>query len=471
MGLLQDWSRVGDEGRWPLLVLVLGGIWLHAADTIVVATVIPSVVRELGGLAWTHWAFALYELGAIIAGVVSGSSARRFGLPRAITIALACFSLGCCLSAIAPSMTVFLIGRWAQGMGGGALVALAHVAVTVAWPERQWTRVYALISAFWGLAAVAAPLVGGLFAEAGFWRGAFYAFAAQGFLLLLASPWLLRSAKHEHAPAEDGVKGVPWRSLGTLCIAILSIAIAGVTGNLALGAGLMLAGLAGLLAGLWLDRQEPAPLLPRRALSRPGPARDGLLMILFFSVCLTSFFIYGPLLLGRLYGVGEFTGGLYVALESIAWTVTAIAVGGVAAAGEPRWIRLGAITITLGVAGSGLVIATGPAWLMLPFVAAMGGGFGLCFAFIVRRIVSSVAPEEREHAAGASGTVQPLGYAIGAALAGIVANGMGFDLAAPDSTIADVGRALFWAFLPAAAVALVAAWRLAAAPAKPTAQL
>lgn len=71
------WADLAGEGRLPRLVLLALGIWLNAADTLVAATIMPSVGRDLGGHAWFGWATAGFLLGAIVAGASAGRMSDR----------------------------------------------------------------------------------------------------------------------------------------------------------------------------------------------------------------------------------------------------------------------------------------------------------------------------------------------------------------------------------------------------------
>ena len=72
-----------------------------------------------------------------------------------------------------------LLGRLAQGFGGGGLVAVAFIAVQKLFDRSIWPQLFALLSAIWGISAFLGPLIGGLFAQADWWRGAFWFFGAQ----------------------------------------------------------------------------------------------------------------------------------------------------------------------------------------------------------------------------------------------------------------------------------------------------
>src|SRR5690606_34591840 len=90
------------------LVLLALGIWLNAADTLVAATIMPSVGRDLGGHAWFGWATAGFLLGAIVAGASAGRMSEVLGLRRAMVVAGITFAVGCLFGALAGGRG----GRW-----------------------------------------------------------------------------------------------------------------------------------------------------------------------------------------------------------------------------------------------------------------------------------------------------------------------------------------------------------------------
>jgi MFS family permease len=453
----EGWREILGQGRWAPFLLICFGIWLHAADGLIVVTTIPAIVADIGGLAWTGWAFALYQVASIVAASLGGLAALRFGIGIATAGASAVFTIGCALDALAPNMGLFLVGRLVQGLGGGVMVALFHVAVTRAFPERHWTRIFAWVSAVWGVSALFGPLVGGLFAEAGLWRDAYWAFAAQALLVAVCSPFLFSNV----APSSHGQDlRVPWRALSVLAPGVLGIAAASVVGSAAPAALLAAVGVGFLLLFFYLDRREHSPLLPERSLSAM-PVRFGLLMVLCFSVASISFSVYGPLLLVQLHHVSLLEAGYLIAIESVAWSATAMMVGWVRPKGEPFCIKLGASVIALGLVGLAVSVPHGPVWAIGLSAALQGGGFGLSWAFIARRVAAGAIEAERERAAGALPTTQMLSYAIGAALAAIVANGLGLQLVTPEDRLQSIGFWIFFAFLPLTLPGFRAAWRLA----------
>ncbi len=460
-GTTTQWRDLLVGGNLPRFLVLGFGVWLHAADTLLVATVMPSAVGEIGGVAYLAWTISLYQVASIVAMASTGLLAARLGLRSAMVSCALVYALGCLASALAPDMAVMLIGRALQGLGGGALVALSYVAVAQLFPERLMPRLLALISIIWGVSALCGPLIGGLFASAGLWRGAFWAFGAQALLLVAAALLLLAGARQ--AAAGAGLR-IPYRRLAVLAAAVLAVSEAGARASLALSSLLVLAGLLLLALFLRLDGTAQARLLPRRPFDPSGATGAGLLAVFTLAGASISFTTYGPLLMSLLHGADPLLGGYMVALESASWSIAAILFAGAGPAAEPRLIRCGAIAILLGLIGFALAMPNGPVLALAPWAVLQGAGFGMCWAFIIRRVVAGAAADDRERASSALPTTQLLGYAIGSALAGLVANSLGFADGAAVAEAKLVGFWIFAAFLPVTLVGAVAAWRLARYP-------
>ena len=186
------WRQLFAREHAVNLALVSLGVWLHAADSLVVSTLMPSIINDIGGVEYIAWTFALYEVGSIIAGAGGVYFVYQAGLRISMASAAFVYLAGCVVSALAPQMEIMLIGRLIQGFGGGGLVALSFIAMRRLFPAKFLPLVIASISALWGTSAFFGPLIGGIFAEFDFWRGAFWFFAIQAAGLIL---WILLALK------------------------------------------------------------------------------------------------------------------------------------------------------------------------------------------------------------------------------------------------------------------------------------
>src|SRR3954469_12874756 len=162
-----SWADLLGEGRAPRFALIMLGVWLNAADSLVTATILPNVGADLGGYAYFSWATAGFFVGAILAGASSGRLSEMFGLRTATALAGVIMAAGCVMSALAPDVGIFLAGRLIQGVGSGWISGFAMVAVALMFPERHLARVFASVTFVWGIATVLGPLFGGAVLQAG----------------------------------------------------------------------------------------------------------------------------------------------------------------------------------------------------------------------------------------------------------------------------------------------------------------
>ena len=166
-----------------ILVVLLGGVLLHSMNMLVTATLLPSIVAELGGANLMSWPTTAFVASSIIAASGTSLVSDRFGNCRSFSGGAVIYAAGAVLCACAPSIAFVIAGRFVQGLGGGLLSALAYVLVRNAFPEVLWPRVLGLLSGVWSVTVLIGPLIGGVFASWGHWRGAFVTVAAIGCLL------------------------------------------------------------------------------------------------------------------------------------------------------------------------------------------------------------------------------------------------------------------------------------------------
>lgn len=473
-----NWRALASSGvLWRFTFLGLG-IWLHAADELIISTLITDIVGDIGGIELLGWNLALYELGSILAGAAMGLRIARSGLRAGFALSALVYAAGCAISALAPAMEVMLLGRLAQGFGGGGLVAVAFIAVEKLFDRSIWPQLFALLSAIWGVSAFLGPLIGGLFAQADWWRGAFWFFGVQA-AALAATAYIIIPAQHvTDAPARAGngpgnhlqpaanssaVGVFPARRLAILAASVIAIAWSGITGNVISAIVVGCIGLAGVCAFLVLDQNRASGHILPSAIRAPGStARYVLLMVFCLAASTVSFSIFGPVLLRVLHQLSALETGYVIALESIGWSVAAIALANQPAHREKLIIRTGASLVLIALAGFAVTMVSGPVWLICMFAVLMGAGFGMFWSFIIRRLVEAVDEDERSIAAASIPLVQRIAYALGAAVAGLVANSAGFSGGLSAQTSQFVAIWIFAAFVPLAIIGVFAGFKMTA---------
>jgi len=459
------WRDLAADGRMPGLALVVLGCWVVAADSLVTATIMPSVGASLSAFAWFGWAGSGFMTGLVVAGASAGWLAERIGLRAAMMLAGAGFAVGCAMSAAAPGIGLFLVGRAVQGCAAGWVVGLIYVAMAVMFPARHLPRVFAIATSVWGIATFAGPLVGGLFADAGLWRGVFWLFAAQALLFMAASFVLVP------ADAGRGARSrLPLPTLVLLSLGIGAIATAGVLDGFALAAATAVAGLPLLGAAGMVDRTSGNGLLPRRAADPDFPLGAAYVTYFATTAAGTSFALYAPAMLQFSNGLSALEAGYAVAAEALAWTAAALTVSGAGPIWRRRLIVIGPASILAGVAAVTLLIGGDSLIVVILGGAVLGAGFGLSYSFIGQLVIGSFGEAERARGSAAIGAVRNAGGALGAALAGLAANGAGFGRGLDAGNFVAVAWGAFGIGIPLALVGLVAAVRLVRGTRPPEAQ-
>ncbi|MBX3574688.1 MAG: MFS transporter [Mesorhizobium sp.] len=458
--LKTDWRTLWASGDLALFCFVSLGILLHATMETMIATIMPAMVKDLAGVTLVGWTFAVYELGAIVAGAAAGRLVSYVSLRSNMVGAAVLYGCGALICALAPTMPILLGGRLIEGLGGGALVALAFVSVERLFPRTIWPQLFAIMSAVWGVAAFGGPLLGALISTAFGWRWAFGVFTLAGFAMAAVAFLVLRMPEARRVTGAEPPP-FPYAALATLAGAVILIAFAGVDVSPYRSTALFVAGVIGLALFFRVDALMPrSRLFPRRPFDWSTSLGAGMTMVATLSVSTVSFAIYAPLLLTSLHGIPVLTVGYIIAAESIAWSILSILVAGAPPRHERPIIVGGAFMIAAGLAGFAVAIPAGNIPAILFCALLQGGGFGIAWPFATRIIVASAPAEESTIASSAVPAMQRIGYATGAAAAGIVANATGFADGLTGESAANVARWLFLAFLPLALVGCAAAVRM-----------
>jgi len=452
-----SWSEILTREYASKIATLVMAVWLHAANSMLTATTMPSAVEEIGGLNLISWTFALYLMGSIISGASSSLLVKRYGIRGTMIRAAAVYGIGCVVCAMAPSMPIVLIGRVLQGLGGGGLVALVYISQDRFFPNRFVPKIVACISLTWMISAFSGPMIGGAFATLGIWRYAYWVFALQALLLMFAIRLLLPADQAEQDIASERI---PMIRLLFLAGAIILISMSGVEFDMIVSPMLVLLGCLSVVFFIYRDKKATrARMLPVDATNLAHTLGSGLTMTFLLCLCIMSFLIYGPLVLIKLYHMSPFEAGLIVMLETLGWGSAAIIFSGIQPNNEPRLIRSGCALVVCGLVAMALVLPHGPMWLVIVVVILSNGGFGMMWGFIIKRIIGSAPADEKDRAASVVPITQQTGFALGAALCGLIANSLGMSDDISNEGLRDITYWLFAGFVPFALMANLIAWR------------
>jgi len=409
------------------MVLVVSFI---AFEAIAVATVLPAVVRHLGGIRLYGWAFSAFMLAQLVGIVVAGPLVDRIGMLRPTLAAGTLFCAGLLVDGTAPSMTVLVAGRVVQGAGAGVLVVSLNVLVGRGYPPALRPRAYAAMSTAWVIPGVVGPAVAGVVAEDLSWRVVFLGIVpAVVAAAAIALPAIAR-ADRVHAEAVGGAvsgdadagSGPGDRRAGVGA----AVALAGGTALVIEALSARRAVLSPLLALVGLGLVVPAlrAVLPRR--DRSGPHRpDGRRIGTMWVAALVNLGFFGaeaflPLSLTSLHHRSVTGAGVVLTVAALTWTVGSwVQARWVAVVGPRRLCTVGLALVAVGVAGVGtLDWSSTPWWVGFVAWGVAGAGMGLSYATTTLVVLSSSAPGRQGGPIAALQVLVTLGVAVGSGVGG-----------------------------------------------------
>jgi MFS family permease len=439
------WGEFFSENNMGSAVALCGGVVLHAINIYIATTILPSVVQDIGGLSLYAWNTTLFVVASIMGSALSARLLRVAGPRGAYLWATLIFMLGSLACALAPSMPMLLLGRTIQGFGGGFLFALSYAMINLVFHESLWPRAMALISAMWGVATLIGPAVGGIFAELNAWRYAFGMLLPVTLLFALLV-WKIMPARQ---PNIQPVTPLPKLQLLLLAGAVLVVS----AGSLSPSGWINLVGfVVAALMLLLLLRQEsrsPVRLLPRGSLSLSSPL-FGLYITMSLLMMGIGCEIFIPYFLQTLHGQTPLIAGYITAAVAAGWTIAEVWSAGWHARGARVAVISGPALMALGL----LILL-----FCLPFASdsesirlswIVGGltliGFGIGFGWphLLTKILQVAETADKDIAGASITTVQSFATAMGAALAGTIANLAGLN--APGGA-EGASNAAFWLLL------------------------
>ena len=179
-------TEVTPTGSMRLVLVSVGLLLLLASlDQSIVATALPTIVADLGGLEHLSWVVTAYILTSTIVAPLYGKLGDLYGRRNTIFVSVALFLIGSALCGMATSMTYLIVARAIQGLGGGGLFVLALSVVGDVVPPRERGKVQGVFAAVFSVSSVLGPLAGGWLSENANWHWIFFINIPLGLIALV----------------------------------------------------------------------------------------------------------------------------------------------------------------------------------------------------------------------------------------------------------------------------------------------
>jgi MFS family permease len=390
---------------------VLLSVSVVAFQALGVGTVMPAVARELDGLERYGWAFSAFMLASVLGSVAAGQDADRAGPVRAYLGAIASFSAGSVIAAVAGSWTLLLLGRALEGLGAGALGVVTYASASRAYPPEMYGRMLALMSSAWVLPSLVGPAFAGLIADQLSWRWVFVLLLP--FLpvaVVLTLPGLGALSRPDRLPAP---RRLPQ-----------ALALAAGTGVF-LGAIELDGPLAALsVAGVALALPAFRSLMPAGTLRAARGLPSGIIVRGLLAVAFLGCDAFLPLALTELRGFSVAQAGLVISAASLSWSLGSFLQARLdrldGGRGRPRRLLAGLAVLLCGIAATaaGVVSDAVPVAVAIAGWTIAGLGIGIGYPSIGALVLSQAPGGEEGSVSAALQLIETVGVAVFTGLGG-----------------------------------------------------
>src|SRR5215213_6612711 len=393
------------------IFLVTAGImlslFLASMESTVVATAMPTIVGQLGGLEHYSWVFSAFMLASTTTVPLYGKLSDIYGRRNLYVSAMALFLVGSVWCGFANSMTALIFARALQGIGAGGILPLAFILIGEMFTLEQRAKMQGYFSGVWGVSSIAGPLLGGFLVDQLSWRWVFYINIIPGLLAAALVAFAWRDQLHGHGKPVVDYAGAGLLTAGVVTL-LLGLTLApGASAGVEYGTSsswiLIGASFVLFLALLWVENRAADPILPLHLF------RERLFTISITHGILTGWAMFGsisfiPLFVQSVLGTSATQAGITIAPMLLGWVGASI-VGTrlLLKVGYRRLAIFGTAWLVIGAFLMSRVDANINQYLLMFYVTLMGIGMGFSIPPFLIAVQTTV---ERRYLGTATSTMQ-----------------------------------------------------------------
>jgi EmrB/QacA subfamily drug resistance transporter len=393
---------------------------LASLDQTILATALPTIVGEIGGIAHLSWIVTSYLLATTVVTPLYGKLGDLFGRKVVLQAAIVIFLMGSVLSGMSQNLVQLILFRFIQGLGGGGLLVVSMAIVADVIPPSERGRYQGFFGAVFGASTLLGPLIGGFLVVNLNWRWIFY------INLPLAAIALFVIATALHPPAKRVRHSIDYAGALLLSTALTGIVLLTSLGGTELSgtpAGiwtLMVIGLIVLVAGfIAVEHRAGEPLIPLVLFrNRVFSVASGVSLLVGFALFGTTTMV--PVYFQIVKGEDPAVAGLLMTPMMAGVLFTSIVSGRII-------VRAGRYKVFPIVGSAMMAVAfhmlstlgvDSPTWLASAYMLFLGLGLGMTMQVLVLAVQNAVDYEHLGVATSGATLFRFVGGSVGVALLG-----------------------------------------------------
>ena len=375
--------------RNRIIFVVIGimlSLFLASMESTVVATAMPTIVGQLGGLEHYSWVFAAFMLTSTTTVPLYGKLSDLYGRRKIYVIAMVLFLVGSVLCGTANSMTQLIFARALQGIGAGGIMPLAFILIGEMFNLEQRAKMQGFFSGVWGVSSIAGPLLGGYIVDKLSWHWVFYINIVPGLVAaaLVAFGWQ-EQTQSQKRPVVD-YAGAALLTFGVVALLLGLVEFGTSTSWILITVSIVL-----FIVLFWVESRAADPILPLPL------SRDRLFATSITHGILSGWALFGclsfiPLFVQSVLGTTATEAGITIAPMLLGWVAASI-IGTrmLLIIGYRRLAIGGTALLTLGTLLLAGINANTSRTLLMVFVSLMGIGMGLSIPSFLIAVQTTVA--------------------------------------------------------------------------------
>lgn len=410
-----------DRSFWLIYGCLMIVMFLSSLDQTVVGTALPTIVGDLGGAAHMAWVITGYTLAVTVGMPIYGKLGDLLGRKKVFLTAIGLFLAGSMLAGFATNMTLFILFRFVQGLGGGGLMISSQAITADILPARVRSIYMAPMGALFGVASVLGPLIGGWLTDTTSWRWVFFINLPLGVFAWVSILFFMKLPAHSVKPRID------WLGLALLDAgAVLIVLFTSWVGSRFDWVSWQSAAFLVAIIILWgclpiVEKRAVEPILPLRLLTNRTfvvATITGLLAM----AALMGTLSYVPTYLQMAYGVSATVSGFMLVPMTLGMILSSVLSGLVVSkTGRYRlYAPIGSLIAAAGIYGLSTVEASSSKSLIIAFTFVLGLGIGLFFQLLVLLVQNAVPARVVGTATSGNNFFREVGVSMGTAIVGAV---------------------------------------------------